>query len=164
LGKFLITFLFLLIAIRGVRIYSRTALKGELIIAASGFILLLSYYAHDAILGWIAFAIFNAGLLILYSFEINTVRQIYRQLTIYKRIIGDYPQILDENESRKANTVVVIINVSLCFLTAFEFYRIKINNIGGLIDKHVLGLVAIGILILAGILFLVYYFIKKVVK
>jgi len=151
-----------LIIIRGVRIYPRTGIKGELIIALSGFILLLSYYAGDAILGIIGFVIFNVGLLILYTFESHIEREIHGQLPIYKRIIGDFPQLLDEKASRKAFRVMGVTSGILSLLTAFEFYRrFKTKNIVELVDVKTFYLVEIGIFIFGGILLILYYSLKK---
>lgn len=161
--KLIVSIIFLLITMRAIRIYSRTGLKGELIIATAGFIFLLGFYSNDTILMWIAFVILNIGLLILYSSEKYIVRQIYRQLTIYKRLIGDYPQILDENESQRANKISGVVSGILCLVTAIELYRIKINNIWVSVDKNTFDLIGVGILILAGILLIVYYSFKKVV-
>ncbi|MHB8068512.1 MAG: hypothetical protein ACYDIC_11505 [Desulfobaccales bacterium] len=161
--KLIVSVIFLLITMRAIRIYSRTGLKGELIIATAGFIFLLGFYSNDTILMWIAFVILNVGLLILYSSEKHIVRQIYRQLTIYKRLIGDYPQILDENESQRANKISGVVSGILCLVTAIELYRIKINNIWVVVDKNTFDLIGIGILIFAGISLIVYYSFKKVV-
>jgi hypothetical protein len=164
LGKLIVALFCLLITIRGERIYARTGLKGELIVAAACFIFMLSFYSSDTILMWIAFVILNVGSLILYTSEKNMVKQIYRQLPMYKRIIGDYPQILDENEAQRVNKVSGIVSGSLCLLIAFEFYRMKTNNIRGFIGSNTFDLVAIGILICAGISLIVFYLCKKAAK
>jgi hypothetical protein len=161
LGKFLLSFVFLLITVRGLRIYARTGLKGELIVATACFIFLLSFYASDTIFMWIAFGMLNVGVIILYTSEKKSVKQIYKGLTLYQRIIGDYPQILDKNETIMVNKISGVASGIICLLTAIVFYRATTNNIMGFINKTTFDLVGIGILTFAGIVLIVFYLVKK---
>jgi heme/copper-type cytochrome/quinol oxidase subunit 1 len=164
LGKFILPVVFLIIAIRGLRIYARTGLKGEFIVATACFIFPLSFYARDTIFMWIAFGMLNVGVIILYTSEKKSVKQIYKGLTLYKRIIGDYPQILNENESQRVNKISGVASGILCLLMAILFYRATTNNISRFVDKNNFDLVAIGILISVGILLIGFYLFKKVAK
>jgi len=152
--RFIIIFGSFLVSIRGIRVYLRTGLKGDLIRSLGIFIFMLSYYVDDIILGIIGFVIFNVGWMILVTFEGELSKEVYGQVTIYKRIIGDFPQILDDKASRNTYKVMGVTSGVLCLLTAFEFYRQKRNDI--------IELVEIGVLIFAGILFISYYLLKKV--
>ena len=152
---FIIMFLCLLISIRGVRIYLRTGLKGELIGGLGISILMLAYFGEDIILVIIGFVISNVGWLILFTYENELCREIYGKATIYERIIGDVPIILNENESRTAFKLTGVLSGLICFLAAFELYKKPKTN-------DIVALVEIGVLILAGILFIFYYLFKKV--
>jgi len=152
--RFIIIFGSLLVSIRGIRVYLRTGLKGDLIRSVGIFIFMFSYYVDDIILGIIGFVIFSVGWMILVTFEGELSKELYGQVTIYKRLIGDFPQILDDKASRNAYKIMGVTSGVLCLLIAFEFYRQKTNDI--------IELVEIGVLIFAGILFIAYYLMKKV--
>ena len=113
---------------------------------------------------WIAFAMLNVGTIILYTSEKKRLKQIYKGLIIYKRIIGDYPQIIDENEAQRVNKVSGVASGIFCLLTAIIFYRVTTKNISGFIAKNTFDLVGFGILIFAGILLIVFYLFKKEAK
>ena len=164
MGKFILAFVFLLISIRGLRIYARTALKGELLVATACFVFLLSFFARDTIFMWIAFAMLNVGTIILYTSEKSKVKQIYRGLVIYKRIIGDYPQTIDEHESQRVNKVSGVASGIFCLLAAIIFYRATTKHVSGFAAINTFDLIGFGILVSAGILLIVFYLFKKVAK
>ena len=83
MGKLLITVVGLLVSIRGIRIYSRTGLKGELLIAVAGFIFVLAYQADDVILGILAYVLINIGSLTLYRTEKVKWKAIFAPLSYY---------------------------------------------------------------------------------
>ena len=149
---------------RGLRIYARTGLKGELLVATACFVFLLSFFARDTIFMWIAFAMLNIGTIILYTSEKNKVKQIYKGLVIYKRIIGDYPQTIDEHESQRVNKVSGVASGILCLLTAIIFYRATTKHVSGFAAMNTFDLIGFGILVFAGILLSVFYLFKKVAK
>jgi hypothetical protein len=163
MGKLLITIVGLLVSVRGIRIYSRTGLKGELLIAVAGFVFVLAYQANDMTLGIIGYIIINIGMVILFKTEKIKWKAVFGPLNYYGRLVGNVPQILNEKESRNAYKVTGIISGILCLLMALEFYRrLKVNNIGELLDTNISGLVEIGFFILAGFSIIGYYLFKKI--
>ncbi len=163
MGKFLITVVGLLVSIRGIRIYSRTGLKGELLIGVAGFIFVLAFQTNDIALGIVGYVIINIGMLILYRSEKQKWKAIFGKLTYYDKLVGNTPHILNEKESRTTYKVTGVISGILCLAMAFEFYRrIEINAAGGSLGQNFVGLAAIGVFILTGILLIGYYLFKKV--
>lgn len=163
MGKIFITVVGILVSIRGIRIYSRTGLKGELLIAVAGFIFALAYQANDVPLGIVGYVLINIGMVILYKSEKIKWKAILGPLTYYNKLVGNVPHTLNEPESRTTYKVTGVISGILCLLMAFEFFRrLNINDIGELLEKDLVGLVVIGILILSGLLLIGYYSFKKV--
>ncbi|MEW6296037.1 MAG: hypothetical protein AB1467_07185 [Candidatus Diapherotrites archaeon] len=152
--KVIIIVIGLLFSIRGGKIYLRTGLKGELIRAIGIILIMISYHVDDIILGIIGFVIFNVGWLILVTFEGEICKEIYGNVRIYDRIIGNFPQLLDEREVRAASKTIGIVSGVLCFISAFEFYK-------RLESSDIIDIVNIVILIMAGILFVTYFILKK---
>jgi len=148
-------FLCLLFSIRGVRAYLRTGLKGELIRGVGIGILMISFLGEDITLLIIGVVISSIGWLILATFESELCQEIYGKATLYKRIIGDFPNLLNDKAYQKALKATGVTAGVLCLLTAFEYY-ISSKTISSV------EVVNIGFLILAGILFLCYYLLKKV--
>ena len=163
MGKFLITVVGLLVSIRGIRIYSRTGLKGELLIAVAGFIFVLAFQTNDVAMGIVGYVIINIGMLTLYRREKAKWKAIFGKLAYYDKLLGNIPHILNEKESKTTYKVTGVISGILCLVMAFEFYRrIAINAVGGLLDQNLVGLAEIGGFILTGILLIGYYLFKKV--
>lgn len=147
-------FLCLLVSVRGIRIYLRTGLKGELIGGIGIAILMLGYFGGDIIFVILGFVISNVGWLISFTLEMELRRDIYRKATIYEKVTGDFLKFLNGNESRNALKVTGIISGILCFLSAYEFYnRTK--------SYDIVPFVNIAILIIAGLSLIVYYLMKK---
>ncbi len=162
MAKILITILGLLVFIRGIRIYSRTGLKGELLIGVAGFIFMLAYQTNDIVLGITGYITINVGILLLYRIEKANWKGIFGKLSSYDRFMGNVPQILNKKESQVSYKVTGIVSGILCLLMALAFYR-KGNtyNIGGLLGENIAAFVEIGIFVLAGLLLISYYLFKK---
>lgn len=161
--KLVVTAIGLLVSIRGIRIYSRTGLKGELLVAVAGFIFALSYQANDMPLAIIGYIILNIGMLILYKVEKIKWKAIFGKLTYLDKVVGNTPHFLNEKESRTTYKVTGVISGIFCFLMAFEIYRkVTPTDIGNLLEKNLISSVEIGTFILAGTLLIGYYLFKKV--
>lgn len=145
------SFLFL----RGVRIFFRTGLKGELV-RTIGILIFLIFYIMDNYKGQVAgFVIFSIGWLVLVTFENEIRREMYRQTSIIERLTGNMPKIQPENViSSKYNKTIGILTGIVCLLIAMTMYK-------RLMTAGVIEIIFIGVLAMGGILFITFNLFKK---
>jgi len=155
----ILTYIFLtlcaLFLIGTFRTYLRTELKGELLRTIGIVILLVSYLISDSILGMIiGFVIFNIGWIMLVTVENDKQREIFRQTTIIDRLIGNVPIMRHRKDFPDTyKKGVGILTGIICLLISFIFLKkLKTFEVGEI--------TFIGILIMAGIFFIVYSLIK----
>ncbi len=137
------------------RTYLRTGLKGELLRTTGILISLLSYFMSKFILGIIiGFVIFNIGWIMLVTVEHDKEREIFRQTTIIDRLIGNVPIIRDRKDfARTYNKTLGVLTGVICLLISFLFIK-KLE--GFEIER----MIFIGILIVAGVFFIVFSLVK----
>ena len=147
-----------LFSLRGIRVFLRTGLKGELVRTIGMLILLffgmLENYQWGAIAG---FVIFSIGWIILVTFENDKRNKIFRPLNYVDRLIGNVPKILPENEnavSMKYNKIIGVLSGIAFLLTALILYK-------RLTTFNVIETSVITIMALWGISFIIFYLFKK---
>ena len=154
MDKFIITFLCVLFSFRGIKIYLRTGLKGEMIRSVGLYLIILSLMFDNIFFAIVGFTICSIGTLILYSFENDKWNENFGFLNMFDRLTGNVQQSLNKSNSLKSYKLMSLITGGLCLLTAAGFY-VKIDN-------NIINTMEVVILFIAGILFIVYYLINKI--
>jgi hypothetical protein len=144
----------LFLAIGTFRTFLRAGLKGELIRTTGIVILIVGGFIDNIPMETIGFILFNIGWIILLSFEADKRREIYKQTTIFERLIGNVPLIKDRKgfpKTYKKETGIIVGVV--CLLMSFSLIN-KIKTF------DLVEIVYYGILVFAGIYFVVFSFLK----
>lgn len=137
------------------RIYLRTGMKGELLIAIGGVILVLGVLIDNMFLGIGGFIIGNIGLIILATIEHDMRKEIYRQTTLIERLTGNVPKFrLGASSPRTYNRKMGIISGILCIVIALIYYKRQTTS-------QMIENVFILMLTFSGIFFIVYSLLKK---
>ncbi len=89
------------------------------------------------------------------SNEYEYWKEIFGSLTYYERIIGTIPQLLDENEFRRAFIKVIAVAIGIIFISIiFEIFKKSIAN-------DIAETINLSIIVGAGIFFIFYTVLKK---
>ncbi len=151
----IVIILSLLFYFRGIIIYLRSGLKGEFIRSLGIFIFMLSLSFGDFALIAVGVVVFYVGMLALMSNEYEYWKEIFGSLTYYERIIGTIPQLLDENEFRRAFIKVIAVAIGIIFISIiFEIFKKSIAN-------DIAETINLSIIVGAGIFFIFYTVLKK---
>jgi len=152
----IIELILIIFVLRGLKIYLRTNMKGELV-RTIGILIFLIFYGVHNYQGEIAgFIIYCIGWLILYTFENDMRNTLYRQTNILDRLTGNMPK-KSENVilmPMKYNKAIGILTGLICLLIALTKYR-RLTVVGAI------DIIFIGFLTMAGILFIFYNLFKK---
>jgi hypothetical protein len=140
---------------RGIRIFLRSGLKGELIRTAGIILFLISYFIHNYLLAIAAFVIFNIGWLILATFENDARREIYKNTTVFNRLIGNIPKIIPRKAAPSTyDRTVGLLTGIICLLLAFILYK-------RIMPHESIQITFISVLAFGGIFFIVYSLFRR---
>jgi hypothetical protein len=151
----LVVFLSSLLAMRGLRIYLRSGLKGEIVRTIGILIFIISSIIRNYQWQIVGLVVFNAGWIILVTLEDNTRKEIFRQSTMIERLTGNVPQILSESASATKHNRLIGVLTGICFLLiALTMYK-------GLSTVDTIEALSIVVLTVGGIFFIIFYLFKK---
>ena len=141
--------------LRGLRIYWRSDLKGELIRASGIALLIFALIIKSWAFGITGFIVFHVGWIILLTIEYEIRREIYQQITLFERVIGNTPQISNRKTIAATYPKAIGITVGiLCIIVAFISYK-------RLETFDVMEIVLNGVLFFGGIFVIAFYLLKK---
>ena len=79
--------------LRCLRIYSRTGLNAEMVKAAGILIVIASFSIGGVVFPVIGFIIFNIGFIMAVTFENAFRKELFSQITLTEKLLGDAPKI-----------------------------------------------------------------------
>lgn len=132
------------------RTYARTGLKGDLLVGIGSGVLVLSFAIANMLVAIIGFVAVNVGFAMLATVEYEKRREIFRQTSVWDRLIGNVPEIKPRDGSDTVPSNASLATGLACIVLGIAYLLRSKGNV----VEEVFGVVMIG----AGVWFVAFHF------